>query len=60
MKTQRTWLFECNDWLSLHHGIGSNAVQLSVARELAKYAQTEYEVVTVTGDRKNAATDANV
>ena len=59
-KTHRSWLFECNDWLSLEHGLGKIKVQLTPTRELEKYTQTDYEIVTVTGDKLGAGTDANV
>ncbi len=59
-KSQRTWLFECNDWLSLGHGLGKTKIQLAATRQVDKYSVTDYEVVVVTGDKKMAGTDANV
>ena len=59
-RTHRSWLFDCNDWLSLHHGIGKNRIQLLPTRVLEKYAHTEYKVTVVTGDKPGAGTDANV
>ena len=59
-KTNRTWIFECNDWLSLHYGLGKTKIQLAASRELEKYTHTDYEIVTVTGDILGAGTDANV
>ena len=59
-KTHRSWLFDCNDWLSLHHGIGKNRIQLLPTRVLEKYTHTEYKIISVTGDRAGAGTDANV
>jgi hypothetical protein len=54
------WLFECNDWLSLEHGLGKTRVQLLPTHQLEKYTQTDYQIVVVTGDRLGAGTDANV
>ena len=59
-KSHRTWLFECNDWLSLEHGLGKTRIQLTPTRLLEKYNETDYEVVVVTGDKKMAGTDSNV
>lgn len=60
MKTNRTWLFEFNDWLSLYHGLGKTKIELIPTRELEKYKKTNYQIVVVTGDLPNASTDANV
>ncbi len=59
-KTHRSWLFECNDWLSRDHGLYKTRVTLVPTRELEKYAETEYKIVTITGDKPDASTDANV
>ncbi|XP_050409617.1 lipoxygenase homology domain-containing protein 1 [Patella vulgata] len=55
-KTKKTWNFICNQWLSLHHGDGQTMRELFAQRS----AKTEYEIVTVTGDRPNGGTNANV
>lgn len=60
MKSRRSWLFECNDWLSLEHGLGKTKIHITPTRTLDKYTHTDYEIVTVTGDKQNAGTDANV
>ena len=59
-RTHRSWLFDCNDWLSLHHGIGKNRIQLLPTRVLEKYIHTEYKLAVITGDKPGAGTDANV
>lgn len=59
-KSHKSWLFECNDWLSLDHGLGKTRIQLAPTRALEKYSVTDYEVVVVTGDKRMAGTDANV
>lgn len=59
-KSRRTWLFECNDWLSLEHGLGKTRIQLTPTRLLEKYTETDYEIVVVTGDKRMAGTDSNV
>lgn len=58
-KTNRTWLFEYNDWLSLYHGLGKTKIELLPTRELEKFKKTTYQIITVTGDLSNASTDAN-
>ena len=59
-KSHRSWLFECNDWLSLDHGLGKTKIHIVPTRQLDKYTQTDYEIVTITGDRLGAGTDAQV
>lgn len=59
-KTHRVWLFECNDWLSLDHGLGKTRIQLQPSHLLEKYTHTDYQIATVTGDKLGAGTDANV
>ena len=59
-KLNRSWLFELNDWLSLHYGLGKTKIQLFPTRELEKYTHTDYEIVVITGDILGAGTDANV
>lgn len=59
-KTNRSWLFEYNDWLSLYHGLGKTRVELVPTRELEKHKKTTYQIVVVTGDVTSASTDANV
>lgn len=59
-RTHRSWLFECNDWLSLHHGLGKTKIQLLPNRELEKYTHTDYKIIVITGDKQFAGTDANV
>ncbi|XP_070566658.1 lipoxygenase homology domain-containing protein 1-like isoform X2 [Ptychodera flava] len=59
VNTGKSWIFPCNQWLSLFES------DCQLSRELRaldgkKYGKTEYEVVTVTGDKKGAGTDANV
>ncbi|XP_059150632.1 lipoxygenase homology domain-containing protein 1-like isoform X2 [Physella acuta] len=55
-KSKKSYLFLCNQWLSLYHADGQ------VSRELfaLRASKTEYEVVTVTGNKANAGTSANV
>jgi lipoxygenase homology domain-containing protein 1 len=50
MKTNRTWLFECNEWLSRHQGFCQTFVQLMPTRQIEKYLKTDYEIVTITGN----------
>ena len=57
---QRSWLFECNDWLSKEHGLYKTRIQLTPKREILKYAHTEYKIIVLTGDKHGASTDANV
>ena len=59
-KSHRSWLFECNDWLSTDHGLGKTRIQLTPTRLLERYTETDYEIVVVTGDKKLAGTDSNV
>lgn len=60
MKSHRSWLFECNDWLSLEHGLFKTKIHIKPTRQIEKYTHTDYEIVTVTGDKQNAGTDAKV
>ncbi|KAL5006870.1 hypothetical protein ScPMuIL_015676 [Solemya velum] len=55
-KTKKSFVFLCNQWLSLFHGDGQTQRQLypMVA------SKTDYEIVTVTGDIDRAGTDAHV
>ncbi|XP_012940984.2 lipoxygenase homology domain-containing protein 1, partial [Aplysia californica] len=55
-KNKKSWHFFCNQWFSLYHG------DCQVSRELfpAQASKTEYEVVTVTGERQGAGTNSNV
>jgi hypothetical protein len=59
-KTNRSWFFECNDWLSRDHGLGKTRIQLLPTRLLEKYTQTEYKIVTITGNKNGSSTDSNV
>lgn len=59
-KTNRSWLFECNDWLSMDHGLGKTRIQLMPTRQMEKYSKTDYKIVTITGDKLGAGTDAKV
>ena len=59
-KTHRVWLFECNDWLSLEHGLGKTRIQLLPSHQLEKYTHTDYQIAVVTGDKLGAGTDACV
>ncbi|XP_033751254.1 lipoxygenase homology domain-containing protein 1-like isoform X2 [Pecten maximus] len=56
VKTKKSWVFVCNQWLSLVHG------DQQTQRELfpRMSPKTTYEIVAVTGDKMNAATNANV
>lgn len=56
VKRKKSWSFVCNNWLSLHHG------DLHTTRELFPNisSKTDYEIVTVTGDKNGASTSANV
>ena len=60
VKLKRSWLFECNDWLSNNYGLFKTIVRLEPTKTIEKYLHTDYEVVTVTGDKLGAGTDANV
>ncbi|XP_048241483.1 lipoxygenase homology domain-containing protein 1-like isoform X2 [Haliotis rufescens] len=55
-KNKKQWVFHCGQWLSYYHTDGKTSRQLfpQVA------SKTEYEIVTVTGDKRGAGTDANV
>ncbi|XP_053384453.1 lipoxygenase homology domain-containing protein 1-like isoform X6 [Mercenaria mercenaria] len=55
-KRKKSWLFMCNNWLSLYHGDGHSK------REFFPHlgSKTDYEIVVVTGDILNAGTDSNV
>lgn len=59
-RTHRSWLFECNDWLSLDHGLRKTKIHIMPTRQTDKYAHTDYEIITITGDKLGAGTDANV
>uniref|UniRef100_K1R2V2 Lipoxygenase-like protein domain-containing protein 1 n=1 Tax=Magallana gigas TaxID=29159 RepID=K1R2V2_MAGGI len=56
VKRKKSWSFVCNNWLSLHHG------DQQTTRELFPNisSKTDYEIVTVTGDKNGASTSANV
>ncbi|XP_078332217.1 lipoxygenase homology domain-containing protein 1-like isoform X5 [Crassostrea virginica] len=56
VKKKKSWSFVCNNWLSLHHG------DQQTTRELYPNisSKTDYEIVTVTGDKNGASTSANV
>ncbi|CAH1787210.1 unnamed protein product [Owenia fusiformis] len=54
--TKKSWLFHCQQWLSLHKGDG----QMSRELYAKKHSKTEYRIVTVTGGMKGSGTDANV
>ncbi|XP_078666046.1 lipoxygenase homology domain-containing protein 1-like isoform X1 [Branchiostoma floridae x Branchiostoma belcheri] len=56
---KRSWVFPCNDWLSLFES-DCQISRILYAKGGTKYARTEYEVVTVTGDCRGGGTDANV
>ena len=54
-----TFVFNCEKWLSLYRG------DCQISRELLpvrgkKLSKTKFEIITVTGDRLGAGTDANV
>jgi len=54
-----TFVFNCEKWLSLYRG------DCQISRELTpirgkKLSKTKYEIITITGDRVGAGTDANV
>ncbi|CAG5136848.1 unnamed protein product, partial [Candidula unifasciata] len=55
-KTNKSWHFFCNQWFSLFHGDGQTSREFFPAQ----ISKTEYEVVTVTGDKTGAGTNANV
>lgn len=59
-KTKKITSFDCNEWLSLHHGLYRTKVQLFPTRLREKYFETDYEIIVITGDRQFAGTDANV
>lgn len=59
-KTNRSWLFEYNDWLSLDHGLKTTRIQLLPTRQIEKYIRTDYKIIVITGDKVGAGTDANV
>ena len=54
-----TFLFNCEKWLSLYRG------DCQISRELTpirgkKLTKSKFEIITITGDRLGAGTDANV
>ncbi|GFN87704.1 fibronectin type iii domain-containing protein 1 [Plakobranchus ocellatus] len=55
-KSGKSWHFFVNQWFSLYHN------DCQTVRELwpAQSSKTEYEVVTVTGERRGAGTNAKV
>ncbi|CAD5121003.1 DgyrCDS9547 [Dimorphilus gyrociliatus] len=52
----KTWICICKNWLSLFEGDGKLSRELFVRQ----YSRTEYEIVTVTGDKLNGGTNAKV
>ncbi|XP_071500737.1 lipoxygenase homology domain-containing protein 1-like [Diadema antillarum] len=59
MPSKKSWIFPCTQWLSLFESDCQLSRELK-ALDAKKYGKTVYEVVTITGDRKGAGTDANV
>ncbi|XP_078580092.1 lipoxygenase homology domain-containing protein 1-like isoform X2 [Branchiostoma floridae x Branchiostoma japonicum] len=57
--SKKSWVFPCNNWLSLFES-DCQLSRILYAKGGTKYARTEYEVVTVTGDCRGGGTDANV
>ncbi|CAF0870561.1 unnamed protein product [Didymodactylos carnosus] len=71
VRTDRSWYFHCNKWLSLFPpGDGSLSIELYPSNKAGDLLDdrfesslpkiTDFEIVCVTGDKRNAGTDANV
>ncbi|XP_076463551.1 lipoxygenase homology domain-containing protein 1-like [Babylonia areolata] len=58
MQTQKTWVFVCKNWLSMHHG------DFRIKRDLEATERQlvirDFEVTVETGKKRLAGTDANV
>ncbi|XP_071080056.1 lipoxygenase homology domain-containing protein 1-like isoform X1 [Haliotis cracherodii] len=58
MLTDQSWMFVCNNWLSLHHS--DFRIKRDIEAALKEKVERELEVTVITGHKKMAGTDARV
>ncbi|XP_067681544.1 lipoxygenase homology domain-containing protein 1-like [Haliotis asinina] len=58
MLTDQSWMFVCNNWLSLHHA--DFRIKRDIQASLKEKVERELEITVITGHKKMAGTDAKV